>query len=212
MNLQILKKLWDEYKAGIVVAVGIAVIILGGMTVIKNLRNHPMVAGMAVNIEISDEGKAYLKEGFRNTVDPERSGKALLADTKLGFLEDSDTFEDNYYTLQGLEVLKQQKEMDYMILDETALKMLGPRQFFLDLNYVFSEEVLAELDDSKLVIYGQYDETEALIPLFLEITNTDFCKAHCQSPDRIFIAVVKTSARTDIFPSLFAHLQAWKPE
>lgn len=210
MNLQILKKLWDEYKAGIVVAVGIAVILLGGMAIIKNLRSEPLVAGISVNVEISDEGKTYLMETFRESVNSESSGKALLADTKLGLLEDNDEYEDNYYALQALEALHRQKEIDYMILDETALKTLSPRQLFLDLRQVFSEEALAQLKENELVIFAQYNDEEALVPLFLEITNTDFCKAHCQSSDRIFIAVASTSTRTDIFPSLFAHLQAWK--
>lgn len=201
-----LNNIWKQYKAGIIVAVSIATIIFLAGTVARNMGGQTLLAGLTVNVELSEEGRAYLTDGFRQTVSQDIPGDAHLAETEIERFSEVN-YDSNLYILRSIKSLRTQQELDYLIMDQVAMETLGAEKLFLDLRNIFTEDELAQIQD--IVVYGRYDADADAIPLFLDVTNLPFFSHNCQTEGKIYLSVIDITLRPDAFRSLWAHLNSW---
>ena len=206
---QKLDHIWTYYKLWLLVAVLVVMGISIVVTSLINVNTDMLLAGITVNVDISDEGKAYVTDGL---IEQLTRGKKLeditLQQMKLHNLMDTEDFEEDYYSMQAILGMSAGKILDYMIMDKDAMELLLPSDPFMDLRDLLTEAELAALGDS--VKYMEFGEEKKLIPFAVDITDTAFIKDNATAKDRVYIAFPRNTIRKDACRILWDHLNAWQ--
>lgn len=175
-----LEHLWEYYKwvLGVLVIIGFIVALV--VTSLINLNTEVLVSGVLMNCDVDPEGFDYLSEGYYQTHKTE--GKRQRVDITYRNYDDPETSEDpafNYDALQSIMAMVAASALDYIMADDVGMEAMLMPDFWMDLRELFTEEELAQMDDRviKLVV----EETGEVIPMALNITDSEFCKTYMAS-------------------------------
>ena len=169
--------LWEYYRWVLgVLALVIAVVEIIATGII-NSNTEVLVSGVLLNMEPAEEGYIYLTDDYYNAHRTE--GARQRVDLATRVYDSSENAEDpayNYDVLQSIMAMIYAQDLDYIIADHSGMmQLLGP-DFILDLREIFTEEELAAMDGRviKLVV----EETGETIPMAIDISDSEFCKAY----------------------------------
>lgn len=201
--------IWTYYKQWLLV---LALVIMGVsilVTSITNVNTDMLLAGITVNVDINDTGKAYVTDGLKEQL---TKGKKLediaLQQMRLHDLMDTEDFEEDYYSLQAILGMGAGKILDYLIMDKDAMEILLPNDPFMDLQNLLTPEELEALDSR--VVYKE-DTDGTLTPIAVEITDTPYIKDNATADGKVFLAFTVNTTRKDACRILWDHLNAWQP-
>lgn len=203
-----LEHLWNYYKEylwiGLFVVIFVVIIVSG--LVRKN--TEVLASGMLVNIAIDQKGYNYLSTDYLAALGGEKGKQTVELDyTNFSSLADPTSSEDNYTKANILLARVSGRMLDYIILDEFAVRFYAGEEVYLDLREVFSEEELAELD----VFYAQ-EEGEERIPVAIRITELPFVKDNITTEGHIYFALSGSTPRPEACRDVWNYLHAWKPD
>ncbi len=190
--------LWTYYKLWLIVAVLVVMGLSLVTTMIINKSTVTLCSGMLVNIEMSDEGKAYMHEQYFEQL---KKGKGL---EKVEFNScnlykggDAETANNNYYAITSLTGLAATGELDYLILDKYAMDYIIPHEIFMDLRQVFTQQELDAMGNA--VVYARSEGTpeDEGIPVAINITNLPYITktVTIDESDTIFFSFARGSER-----------------
>ena len=135
--------LWSCYKGAIGGTLLAAILVFLISLSIRSASSRTLIAGIRINTALRAEGEAYLTEGFmRQLSSGAKTGKAYLQEMNLA--DPAAAGDDNYYTMMGILSLCSSKDLDYLIMDQTALEAMIAQGVFLDLGSFLDERELAD--------------------------------------------------------------------
>lgn len=204
-----LQHLWTYYKWTLLVAVLIIAAVSLVVTAVINKSTTVLASGVMVNKELSAEGQAYLNDDLFEALSQGGLEKVNLNKMYLTNGETVDALESNYYTIMSLAGLSATGELDYVIMDKTAMEQLAAQEMFLDLTELFQEEELSALGDKVLRI--QKKDTEISYPGVINITELPFIKDNMDlsEKDAIYIGFAKATPRQQVCKMVWQRINAW---
>ena len=202
------KFLWGNYKAGILAVFVGLVLLAAAVGAVKDLKKTTVMAGITVNVELSEAGKAYLSEEYKAKLQVGEKEMVYLGKTEIHYLDTTANHDDNYYAAMSLASLCYNQEVDYLLLDQEGFEVMLLQDVYLDLQKVYTQEALALLGDS--VVFAQNSEESAPRPIALKITGSPFIQENTDVEGEVYFVYVAASPRTESCKALFEYLLNWK--
>lgn len=203
-----LEHLWNYYKEYLWIA--IFVVMLFGVVISFLVRKNTevLVSGMLVNIAIEQEGYNYLSTDYFAKLGGEEGKQTVEIDyTNFSSLADPTSSEDNYNKANVLLARVSGRMLDYIILDEFAVRFYASQDVYLDLREVFTEEELSQYE----IFYAQEEGGEA-IPVAIRITECAFVQDNITNEGHTYFALSGSTPRPDACRAVWEYIHAWEPK
>ncbi len=206
-----LNHIWTYYKWVLVVVLLLIMAVSVLLASLQNLSKKTLVAGVTVNVFLSDEGKAALSEDYKALVGTGSSKEEVyLSHTDIENPLTATSYDENYYAVLSLLALCSNEELDYLIMDQEGFETMLVQGAYLDLNNVYTTEELEAMGDH--VIYAQDKDTDSPAPMALDITDCAFIQENTDQKGPIYFVFVGNSPRTDACREFYDYLISWKAE
>lgn len=207
---QRLDHLWTYYKSVLAVAAVVVMVICIVATSIYNKQFETVFGGTVVNIYLSEETERYLTEDIEELLQVQDKQQVVLDTASFGDLMNSSDPEGDSTTAMMAALKVAAKELDYAIMDKTALEYYIGTAVVSDLNLALTQEQLAMFEGR--IIYAQLEENGETFPVALDITDTAFVQ-DCYIGERTVYITFPNNTEHDFTPSQFLdYLLAWKAE
>lgn len=200
--------LWTYYKEYLLVA-AVALLIVGGvLSGLINASKELMLSGVAVNVNLSPDGHAYLSERYFEKL--EGNAKRQHVDfsyVAFGDLDDYSNAEINYNTSMSVIAMAAARTLDYIIMNESALEYYINQDMFMDLREFFTQEELAQW--AQKVIYAEPEDAEEMYPVAIVITELPFTQDCVTTDGPIYLAFTGNTPRKATLRDFWEYLLAW---
>ena len=196
--------LWTYYKWVLGVLVGIAMIVSIVVTAVQQKQIDILFAGMSVNLDLSDEAQIYLSKDMESFLVTGEKQQVQLDMTGFGSLTDPETVEYNYNTALQVIALVSAAQLDYIMMDQTALSFYVTQAVFTDLTTVLTPEQLALFEGR--IVYADPSEGE-IYPIALDLRDTAF--AADSQLEEIYIGFPDNTGRDYKAGQFLDYLLAW---
>lgn len=205
--------LWTYYKSTLVIAVVMILVLSIVVTSLVNVNTDTIVAGVTVNVYLSEEGMQYLGDDYYNKVyDGDGLEEVYITEMSLRDISDAEHSTETYYTLMSLAALISEEELDYMIVDQSALESFIKYESILqDLRDLFTQEELDALGTK--VIHQRLEEDGEDIPIAINISDLPFVTENTSMGDKpVYITFAMNSPRYEACRDIYEYILDWKAE
>ena len=206
-----LNHLWTYYKGSLVI-LAIIIALCSIITSSCRARNtETILAGISINVMLSDEGQSYVKDEYYELTKTEGLQQVIYKETLQDDFATTKNLEQSYMELMSLIALGVSEELDYLLLDEIAMKNLIAHDIYMDLRDFFSEEEMEAFGDN--VVWAQIgDEEESkYIPIAVKVEHIPFIAENTKNLADTYFAVVITSPRKEACRDFWEYINAWTP-
>lgn len=206
--------LWTYYKSTLLIAVIAVAVVSVMITGVINANSDIIVSGVAVNVYLSEEGKQYLGDDYYNKVyDGSGLEKVDFAEMPLYDLSDVEHAQDTEYALMALAALISEGELDYILVDQSALtSFIKYGEILQDLRNLFPEEDLKK--QGSKVAHMRLEEDGEDIPIAFDISDLPFILDNSQqggNPEKpIYLVFTLNSPREDACRAIYQYILDWK--
>lgn len=199
--------LWEYYKwVAIVAAVLIVATVSVVISVVQNSKDL-VFGGAVVNLTVSDEGAAYMREGWFEKLggDPKQQKTEL----DMLFVPNLDMPTTDAQAALGsvtkLTTMISGNQIDYVMADAYSIHYLCSGGSFSPLDQVLPAELLAKFE-GKLVELEDNGEKSLIA---IDISDLPFVKKHIISADKTYIAFPGNTPRTQETVAFLEYLMNW---
>lgn len=205
-----LNHLWTYYKGTLVI---LAILIALGSIIVTSCRNRntvTLLTGIGINVNLTDEGRQYVEDGYFPRVSQGGLEKVSYSEVHQDSFTNTATLEESYMGLMSLLALATTEELDYMLMDQTALTNMLPHNIYMDLRNFFTEAELEALGEK--VVWMEMGDEEAgytLTPVAVDISDTEFAKTATKYGGKVFFSVVINTPRSETVRDFWTYLHAW---
>ncbi len=201
--------IWTYYKWVLVVVLILIMAVSVLLASIQNKRRIMLLGGVTVNVQLSEEGRAYLGEDYKQIIGTgNKRETVVLSHTNIGDLSDTMMYQDNYYAVMSLLALCTNQEVDYLLLDQTGFEAMLIQKAYLKLEEVYTpEEITAMGEDA---VFAQMEGEEAPSAIAIDITDTAFIQANAQVKDKVYFVYVINSPRVEACREFFDYLLSYQ--
>ena len=199
--------LWTRYKGFVLGVIAAALFVAVVVTVLDSVKKSTVLSGVTVNVQVADEGVLYLRERFKERLGVKSDKKVVYFNQSTMESGNDSANMDNYYTIQSLNALCASGEIDYMILDQVGFEVMLNQELLVDFRDVFTDEELQTM--TGMLEYCQIDDSEEIIPIALNITDTAFIREYTEEGSKVYFAFATGSPRTETCRELLFYLLAW---
>lgn len=207
---QKLDHLWTYYKGTLVIVVIVALVASLVSTAIINKSTETLLAGIGININISDEAHAYVVEDYKERIGTGGLEKVIFTQVYMDNFNDPANYEESYYTLMSMLALCTENNLDYLLVDDVAIRNLLAHNMFKDLREFFTEAELEEMNDRLVwADIAEEGQPENLVPIAVSISNMPFYKELNTSADMYF-SVVTNTVRMETLRDFWEYINAWE--
>ena len=206
-----LNHLWTYYKGTLVLLAVVIAICSIVVTCIQNKNTKTLLSGVAINVLLSDEGKDYVQNTYFEQHKTGGREQVIFTETTHDDFSNVASMESNYMALMSLMALSASGDLDYIFLDDQAIRNLLVHQLFLDLRQVYTEAELEALGDR--VIWGNIgtEEDSTYMPFAINIEYIPFIAENADNVADTYIAFVANSPRLEEAKAYLDFLMAWQP-
>ncbi len=201
--------IWTYYKWVLIV---VLILIMGVsvlLAVAQNKQKILLLGGVTVNAQLSEEGRNYLREDYLQVIGTGNKHETIdLGHTNIASLQNTTTYEDNYFSVMSLMALCSNEELDYMIMDQEGFETMLIRGAYLGLDQVYTPEELEKMEDQ--VIYAKNGETQIPNAVALDITDCAFTQEHINTSGKVYFVYVINSPRVEACREFYNYLLAYE--
>lgn len=203
--------LWEYYKEWLLVVFLVIMGISLLTTIIANRSKDVLVSGMVVNVSMDPRGMTYLTTDYAKVLGATSKNQVCEVDaTGFGDPLDPENGENSYYSSMILPARVTGAMLDYMLLDEFAMKYYITHDVYMDLRNFFTEEELEELAAADKLIYAMEEGDIDRMPIAVKITDLAFVKDNTGNTGEVFFALSGSSPRPEMCRHVWNYLHAWQ--
>ena len=200
--------IWTYYKEHMVLALVAIIILLGVVISLLNAQIDTIFSGTVANLDLTQAGSDYLQEELFAHLDGKQGQKVQLGATYFDELFSSvEGFDYNYNAAMGTVAMVGAQSLDYMLLDEVALKFYLTQDIFMDLREFFTAEELLEMEDR--LVYFELDDGSRY-PVAIHMEDTPFAKDCIEIKEAVFFAWIANAPHKDTCRVFWDYLNAWE--
>ena len=191
--------LWEYYRWVLLVAVFGVIVVSMVVTGIVNSQTKTLYSGAPVNMPITEEGNAFLTEGWEEILGAEEKEEVRLFSTSFEDLQTASDVEVSTATAFQVVLMITAEDFDYVIMDEVAWDYYKNHPVFTALDEMFPAKVMEE--------YGQYIlENAEAVPVAIDITQSAFAQKHIAQETKVYIAFPGNSRGTALNEAFLKYL------
>lgn len=195
--------LWEYYRWVLLVAAFGAIVIAMVVTGIVNSSGKVFYSGAVVNVQLGEEGEAFLTDHLEEIFPAPKGERAKLFTTSFQDLQKASDVEMSAATAYRVVLMITAEDYDYMIMDETAWNYYRNHPVFTALDEMFPDEVIERYSD-RIVRYQPEDSEE--LPLAIDITDSAFARKYAQQGTKVYIAFPGNTGRTELNDDFLEYL------
>lgn len=196
--------LWTYYKWVLGVLVGVVMIISIVVTAISAKQIDVLFGGMSANLDLSDDAQIYLSEDMERFLVTKDKQQVQLDMTGFGDLLDPEMAEYNYNSALQVIALVSARQLDYIMMDQSALSFFVTQDVFADLNEVLTTQQLEKFEGR--IVYAEPSEGERY-PIALDLRDTAF--AADSQLEEVYIGFPGNTERAYTASQFLDYLLAW---
>ena len=210
-GMQRIEHIWNYYKELILIALIVVFLIVVAIISLVNAGVEVLFSGAFANVDLSADGLEYVQDDYYDRLGGKKRQEVRLTATYfeelLGSVSD---FDYNYNSAMGIVAMVTAESLDYMVMDEVALKFYLSQDIFMDLSEFFTEEELEKYADR--LVYLEANDSEERYPIAIHIEDTAFAK-DCMEPGKtVFFALIANTQRPELCRDFWEYLLAWETE
>lgn len=206
-----LQHLWTYYRwRVIIVSLSLIAVLSLTLTITKNMRVNIIIGGVSLNVDISEEGEAYLRSGYKDYIGSESKDERVsftYFTLQNPMKNPNASVAENSQNLDILLALCSNHEIDYLITDREAFEILVSNGVCADLTQIYSAQELEAMSD--LICYYQPEGSTEQIPVAINILNTPFIQDNTNAKEIVYFIFVSNSNRLEQARGLYDYLLAW---
>ena len=180
---------------------------------VRESSRELVLSGIAVNVPLSEEGYAFLTEGFLSKgilPDTPKQGQGRIYAGEENIIQEAEEKLDQYRKVMALTSLAASGELDYLLMDSFALEELKGTGIFLDPGAFLDPEVLERIKDSLVMVRseerpGQAEKEEESFRV-LSLQGSGFADAFLPSPEDTYLGFTCLREREDRGKALMEYL------
>ena len=200
--------IWTYYKEHMLLALVGIIILVGVVVSLLNAQIDTIFSGTVANLDLTKEGTAYLREDLFDHLDGKKGQQVQLSATYFEEIFSSvEGFDYNYNAAMGTVAMVSAKSLDYMFLDEVALKFYLTQDIFMDLRDFFTAEELQEMEAR--LVYFELDDGSRY-PVAIHMEDTPFAKDCVELKGAVFFAWIANTPHKDTCRVFWDYLNAWE--
>lgn len=204
-----LSHIWTYYRWILVVVLILIMAVSVLLASIQNKRKIMLLGGITVNVQLSEEGKTYLSEDYKQIIGTgNKRETVVLSHTDIQDLANTMVYENNYYAIMSLLALCTNQEVDYLILDQVGFEAMLIQNAYLGLDEVFTPEELEAMGER--VIYAQHGEEQSPSAVALNIADCPFIQENANEEGPVYFVFVVNSPRTEACREFLEYLLAYE--
>ncbi len=203
--------LWTYYKGMLLIPILLAAVISLIVTVYQSKTTKLLLAGNSINIILSQEGKAYVKDAFFEKEYTDGRAEIIYTENFQTDFSDLEGMQDNYASLMGLLSQCSAEMMDYLLLDDVAMRNLLVHEVYMDLRNFFTEAELEALGDNVIWLETGSEDEKIFMPVAVKVEHLPFIAQHADNVDDTYFAIVSNTPRKDACKRFWEHLNSWTP-
>lgn len=206
-----LDHLWTYYKGVLAILAVVIAICSIIVTCIQNKNTTTLISGIGINVILSEEGRDYVENVYFEQHKTGGREQALYSETTHDDFSNTATMEDSYMALMSLMALTAAGDLDYLFMDDQAIRNLMVHQLFMDLREVYTEAELEALGDK--VVWGEIgnEEDHRFIPFAINIEHIPFIAENADNVADTYFSFVVNSPRVEAAKAYLDFLMAWQP-
>ncbi len=182
-----MEHIFTYYKWIFVAILSLAVVISIGVNALSRHLNPPIYRGAAVGVQLTSAAEDSLTEQLQIHLGGTASRReAVLRQVPFYALDDPKAASTNQAAYYQLSALVTGQELEYVIMDENAWSLLKDGYFFADLQKLLPQEAFLQI--KPYVQWVQDEDTGISVPLGIDISHSNFAKAHIPLDGPIFLA------------------------
>lgn len=200
--------LWTYYKWVLAIAAAVITVICIVISCVRNKQTETLYSGMLINVELSEEGNAYLKDQWFELLggDPRKETVELMTTSFLPHAVTS-SLELEAGSVIQVTALVAAREIDYFITDQVGFDRYQGQAIFAPLTDMLSAEQLEELNGQ--LVYRE-DEEEGRYPIAIDISNSRFAAACITGGENVYLAFPGNTGRTARNGQFLEYLLHWQ--
>ncbi len=205
-----LDHLWTYYKFVLLIAVLTVGIIAFIVNIIITQCTTLVAGGLALNVNLTDEGRTYLEEEFYEQV----KAPSGLQTSELNSMQFSDPNDASanlqllYNQSAVITALVSSESLDYGLVDKIGLTHFGSQGFFADLRQFMTEEQLAQWEP--YIVQSPKQANGTTCPMAIDISHLPFVKECIGGKEPVYFVIISNTPRPDIPLQLLDFLAAWE--
>ena len=199
--------LWTYYKGALGILVAAVMLISVICTGFINRNKNILSSGTTVNATLSQEAIDYLSALCYERNPEQKNGEFNLHSVILEDFEDTTDYEFNYNVLVQIITMCSEQDLDYIIMDEVAMKLLLVQECFMDLSEILTQDELTALGD-KVISARAEDQTETR-PYAINIADLPFIKDNTDAKGPVYFAFVNNTPRREVCRQIWEDILAW---
>jgi len=203
------RKLADFCKAHKRLLISIAVVMIVAYIAVMWINRRTgkiFLAGMTVNVPLSDTGTAILTEEYQDRSGTDSDQEEIYLG-RMEIEEIGGTDMKDHYGLKSLEGLCANEQLDYLLLDQVAFELLLSRGVFRDLTEIYTQSELEAMGD--MPVYCRIGSGAPVAPMALNITACPYAREFAGGTDAVYFVFVEKSPRADTCREFLSYLLAW---
>lgn len=208
-GMERLEHIWSYYKEAILIALIVVFLVVVTIISIANAGIKALFSGAFANVDLTADGMQYLQEDYFDRLGGKPRQEVRLTATYFENLFGSvSDFDFNYNSAMGIVAMVTDRSLDYMVMDEVALKFYLSQDIFMDLSEFFTEEELEQYADR--LVYLEANDSDDRFPIAIHIEDTAFAK-DCMEPGKpVFFALIGNTKRPELCRDFWEYLLAWE--
>jgi len=181
-----------EIKKGIIMGVLLATVLFSAIKITENLTRTTTLSGITVNTVFTEAEQTQLKNTIWEQLgEGHTPGDIHIAQVQLEpFLTVQDLNGINYQALQGILSLNHSQELDFAVMDQTALDILMQQDIFMDIRKFLNHEEQARWNENYIFVLAE--EGADAKPVALDVTQLPLFQNMAEHGSVYFAVMDKT--------------------
>ena len=175
---------------------------------VLNPEKEVVISGTAINANLTAEGLDYISTDYFDYMKAnKKKQEVLISSTFFKTAGSQQELDYSYTAWMNVGSSVNSQSLDYLLSDETVLRLFIKDEIFLDLREFFTETEMKRFEEQKRIIYAQ-PEGEEKFPIAVSLVGTAFAEKYLQGKEPCYISFIVNSPRLDTCRVFWDYLMA----
>ena len=198
--------IWYHFKWYIIAIIIGTILLISLVVSIVSSAKHDLLGGGIINVSISDAGSQFLSGDYIESQGYDTSrNQVILYNPGLTNMTAEQLKQNANFTISFMTMIGAQ-ELDFLIVDQVALKYYMDQGLYMNLQEVFSEAQLQCLDS--YLVYGSSISGKSY-PVGICIDHLAFTADCIESDSPVYLLFIGNAKHTDQLSGFYDYLCSW---
>lgn len=213
---QPLNRIWFRHKY-LLILIGITLVMaVGVLLAFATMGSNIAYGGAIIGVPLSDEGMEYLQLGYAQEIGAVTQRKKVTAvEISLDIPAEDGTLHTDYSGAVYALTLVANREADYFLLNEEALKLFIPQNMFWDLRELLPPaeyETMADRIVKSLPLDEEGKPTvEEAFPVAINISELPFIQDCVTGDEPVYLCFIASAPHFELLADFWEYLKKWTP-